>query len=298
MKVVIALGGNAFSRPAEPITQEGHLRNVEAAARVVYRIIQEGHRVLVTHGNGPQVGFFVELQKDRPAFLLDSLTAATQGLLGYLIVSALDKYLGRGRSVAVVTRVEVDCDDPAFKDPTKFIGSLYTEEEAKALAEKYGWVFKRDPRGGMRRVVPSPTPLKVVEMEAIRQLFEEGFVVVAGGGGGVPTCDGRGVEGVVDKDLASALIAAGLGADFFIILTDVDGVYLNYGKPNQKKLATVRVDELEKYYYEGHFPPGSMGPKVLAAINFIRRGGKKAAIGALEEGYEVFKGEKGTQILR
>ena len=294
---MVALGGNAFNKPGEPISQDTHLKNVDTAARVISRIVDEGYRVVVTHGNGPQVGFLAELQRDKPAFMLDALNAATQGLLGYLLVSAIDRHLGTGRSVAVVTRVEVDCGDPAFKNPTKYIGPLYHEREAEELSKRYGWQFRQDPRGGWRRVVPSPTPRRIIELEAVRRLSDAGYVVVASGGGGVPTCNGVGVEGVVDKDLAAALLAAELGADLLLILTDVDGVYINYRKPNQRRLGTVHVDELERYYAEGHFPPGSMGPKVLAAVEFVRRGGGRAAIGALEEGYEVFKGVRGTQVV-
>jgi carbamate kinase (EC 2.7.2.2) len=148
VRVVVALGGNAFNRPGEPITQETHLRNVDTAARVVARIVEEGHQVVVTHGNGPQVGYLAELQKGNGRFKLDALNAMTQGMLGYFIVSAIDKYLGRGRAVAVVTRVEVDCGDQAFKNPTKFIGPIYDKEQAETLAQQYGWQFKQDPRGG------------------------------------------------------------------------------------------------------------------------------------------------------
>lgn len=292
----MALGGNAFNRPGEPITQETHLRNVDVAARVVARIVQEGHQVVVTHGNGPQVGYLAELQKDNGTFRLDALNAMTQGMLGYFIVSALDRYLGRGRAVALVTRVEVDCDDPAFKNPTKFIGPLYSRKQAEVLAQKYGWQIRQDPRGGWRRVVASPTPLKIVEVEAVKRLLDAGFIVVAAGGGGIPICGDRGVEGVIDKDLASSLLALELDADFFMILTDTDAVYLNYRKPNQRRLDKVRVEELERYFAEGHFPPGSMGPKVQAVINFVKKTRKRAAIGALEEGYEVFSGIKGTQV--
>ena len=295
VRAVVALGGNAFNRPGEPITQETHLRNVDVAARVVARIVQEGHQVVVTHGNGPQVGYLAELQKDNGTFRLDALNAMTQGMLGYFIVSALDRYLGRGRAVALVTRVEVDCDDPAFKNPTKFIGPLYSRKQAEVLAQKYGWQIRQDPRGGWRRVVASPTPLKIVEVEAVKRLLDAGFIVVAAGGG-IPICGDRGVEGVIDKDLASSLLALELDADFFMILTDTDAVYLNYRKPNQRRLDKVRVEELERYFAEGHFPPGSMGPKVQAVINFVKKTRKRAAIGALEEGYEVFSGIKGTQV--
>jgi len=296
VRVVVALGGNAFNRPGEPITQETHLRNVDVAARVVARIMQGGHQVVVTHGNGPQVGYLAELQKDNGTFRLDALNAMTQGMLGYFLVSALDKYLGRKRATALVTRVEVDCDDPAFKNPTKFIGPLYGKEQAEALAQRYGWQFRQDPRGGWRRVVASPTPLRIVEIEAVKRLLDAGFVVVAAGGGGIPLCGDRGVEGVIDKDLASSLLAIELGTDFFMVLTDTDGVYLNYGRSNQKRLEVVTVHELEKYHAEGHFPSGSMGPKVQAVIDFVKKTGRRAAIGALEEGYDVFRGVEGTQV--
>ncbi|ACB39584.1 carbamate kinase [Pyrobaculum neutrophilum] len=297
MLVVVALGGNAFSRPGEPVSQEGHMRNVATAAQVVARIVKEGHRAVVTHGNGPQVGYFAELQKGREAFGLDALNAVTQGLLGYLIAQAIDKLLGAGMTAALVTRVEVDCRDPSAATPTKPIGPLYPEEAARELEARFGWRFAADPRGGWRRVVPSPTPVKVVEVDAIRRLVDAGFVVVAAGGGGVPICGGAGVEGVVDKDLTSSLLAVELGADLFMVLTDVDGIYLNYRRPGQRRLGVVAADELERYMSEGHFPPGSMGPKVRAVVDFVKRTGKRAAVGALEEGYEVFKGLRGTQVV-
>ncbi|MEZ0318697.1 MAG: carbamate kinase [Pyrobaculum sp.] len=297
MRVVIALGGNAFNQPGEPIRQDIHLKNVEAAAEVVARIAREGNQVLVTHGNGPQVGFFAELQKEINAFRLDALGAATQGLLGYFIVSAVDKRLGPGRAVAVFTRTEVDCNDPAFTNPTKYIGPSYSEAEARALAERYGWAFQQDPRGGYRRVVPSPAPLRILELGAVKVLLESGFVVVAAGGGGVPICNDAGVEAVVDKDLATSILAEQIGADLLVILTDIDAVYINFKKPNQKRLGVVKVGELEKYLLEGHFPPGSMGPKVEAAIRFVKSTGKRAAIGALEHGYDVYRGAAGTQVV-
>lgn len=293
MRIVVALGGNAFNKPGEPFTQETHVKNIRRAAEVVAKIVKEGNNVVVTHGNGPQVGFFAELQQ---VFMLDALTAATQGLLGYFITSAIDSLLGPGRSVAMTTRVEVDCRDPAFKNATKFIGPLYTREEAEALSIKHRWEFRQDPRGGWRRVVPSPMPLRVVEIEVIKKLVDSSHVVVAVGGGGVPICDGVGVEAVVDKDLASTLLALEIGADLFIVLTDIDGVYLNYGKPHQKKLDRVKVGELERYHTEGHFPPGSMGPKVQAAIQFVKLSKNRAAIGSIEEGYRVYRGDAGTQI--
>ncbi|MFB6490389.1 MAG: carbamate kinase [Thermoproteus sp. AZ2] len=300
MLVVIALGGNAFLRPGAEPSQEEHLRNIKAAARVIAEIAREGHSVVVTHGNGPQVGILDELQAiaNRRYFSLDAIGAATQGLLGYLIAQSIDEELrDSGRAIAVVTRSLVRLEDPAFSNPTKFVGAAYPKEVAEALAAKYGWAIRLDKARGWRRVVPSPEPVGVVEARAIRALLQEGFIVVAVGGGGVPVADGRGVEAVIDKDLASQVLANELGANALVILTDVDGVYLDYGTERQRGLGRVSVDELERYYREGQFPAGSMGPKVLAAIRFIRGGGEWAAIGRLEEGYEVFKQRRGTIIL-
>lgn len=299
MLVVVALGGNAFTRPGKPIDQEEHLRNIEIAADVIAEIAREGHSVVVTHGNGPQVGLLDELQlaAGRRYFKLDALVAASQGLLGYLLVASIDKRLGRGRAVSVVTRVLVDEDDPAFKRPTKFVGPAYPKEVAEELARRYGWTIGQDSARGWRRVVPSPDPIAVVEAEAIRALLERGYVVVASGGGGVPVSERGGVEAVVDKDLASQVLANALGADALVILTDVDGVYVDFNTPRRRRLGVVTVKELERLYDEGQFPAGSMGPKVIAAIRFIKGGGKWAAIGALEEGYRVFKRQSGTIIV-
>lgn len=297
--VVVALGGNAFTRPGKPLDQEEHLRNIEIAADVIAKIAREGHYVVVTHGNGPQVGFLDELQliAGRRYFRLDALGAATQGLLGYLLAASIDKRLGRGKAVSIITRVLVDEDDPAFKNPTKFVGPAYPKDVAEELARKYGWAIKQDSTRGWRRVVPSPDPIALVEVEAIKALVERGYVVIAAGGGGVPITDRGGVEAVVDKDLASQVLANALGADVLIILTDIDGVYIDFNTPRQKRLDVVTVRELERLYEEGQFPAGSMGPKVLAAIRFIKNGGKWAAIGALEEGYLVFRRQRGTVIL-
>lgn len=312
--VFIALGGNAFQTKGDRGTPEDYWRNAYTAARTIVRIVKEGYRVAVTHGNGPQVGIiseWMEALKGRiPPQTLDIAGAMTQGWLGYLLAQAIHNTLieegvydrVRG-AVAVVNRVAVREDDPAWANPTKFIGSWYTdEEEVRRLAEERGWIFKRDPRGGWRRVVPSPDPYRNVEVEAIRTLVREGWIVVASGGGGIPVVEragGRleGAEAVIDKDLAGEVLASALGAGYFVILTDVDGAYLNFGREGGRKLGRVTVSELERYYSEGHFPPGSMGPKVLACIRFIKRGGLRAAIGHLHEGYEVVTGVRGTQVV-
>jgi len=311
--LLIALGGNAFQTKGDKGTPEDYWKNAYRAAETVVRIVKEGYKVVVTHGNGPQVGIimeWMERSKDRiPPLTMDIAGAMTQGWLGYLLAQAISNLLVREGVkdsvkgvVAVVNQVEVRRDDPAWSNPTKYVGSWYTEEEAKKLVAEKGWVFKPDPRGGYRRVVPSPNPFNNVEVAAIKRLVDDGWIVVASGGGGIPVVRNndntlQGVEAVIDKDLAGEVLATSLGVGTFAILTDVDGVYINFGKPNQKKLDIVMVSELEKYYKEGHFAPGSMGPKVLAAIRFIKNGGRKAMIGHLYNGYEVIKGLSGTTIL-
>lgn len=311
--VLIALGGNAFQTKGEPGTPENYWKNAYRAAEIIVKIVKEGYKVAITHGNGPQVGTileWMERSKDKiPPLTMDIAGAMTQGWLGYLLMQAIGNLLIKEGIkdhvkgvVAIVNQVLVSKDDPAWQNPTKYVGSYYTEEEAKRLAKEKGWVVKPDPRGGWRRVVPSPDPKQNIEVDAVKKLLDEGWIVIASGGGGIPVIkeeDGtlKGVEAVIDKDLAGEVLATELGVGQFIILTDVDGVYLNFKQPNQKKLDVVKASELEKYYKEGHFKPGSMGPKVLAAIRFVRHGGLKAAIGHLKQGYEVVKGQAGTTIL-
>lgn len=310
----IALGGNAFQTIGDRGAPEDYWRNAYVAAKTIVRIVKNGYKVVVTHGNGPQVGIISEwmenLKHKVQPQTLDIAGAMTQGWLGYLLATAIHNTLVdeglfdvvRG-VIAVVNRVSVKRDDPAWADPTKFIGSWYMdEEEVKKLITDKGWKFKRDPRGGWRRVVPSPDPHRNVEAEAIRTLINEGWIVIASGGGGIPVieeADGKlsGVEAVIDKDLAGEVLATELAAGHFVILTDVNGVYLDYHRDKKLRLASVKVSELEGYYKQGLFPAGSMGPKVLACIRFIRHGGLRAAIGHLFEGYEVAKGLSGTQVL-
>lgn len=311
--VVVALGGNAFQSRGDRGTPEEYWRNAYRAADVVARLVEKGYRVVVTHGNGPQVGVVVEwmyaLASRIPPMTLDIAGAMTQGWLGYILQQALRNTLAQRRLlgrvvrgvVTVVNQVRVDPRDPAFSNPTKFIGPWYSGEEAKRLARERGWVMKPDPRGGWRRVVPSPDPIENIERDAVEALVDAGFVVIASGGGGVPVVEEggalRGVEAVIDKDLAAERLASALRASMLVILTDVDGVYLNYGTPHARRLGTVRVGELERYYEEGHFPPGSMGPKVLAAIRFIRSGGERAVIAHLSEGVEAVEGRAGTHVI-
>ena len=311
--LLIALGGNAFQTKGEVGTPENYWRNAYRAAETIVRIVKEGYRVAITHGNGPQVGVIMEwMERSKdviPPMSMDIAGAMTQGWLGYLLMQSIHNTLikyGIKDSVkgvvAIVNQVLVSKEDPAWRNPTKYVGSYFTEEEAKKLAKEKGWTFKPDPRGGWRRVVPSPDPKENVEVEAVKKLLNEGWIVVASGGGGIPVIrnnDGslQGVEAVIDKDLAGEVLATALEVGTFIVLTDVDGAYIDFGKPTQRKIDVMTASEAEKYYKQGHFKPGAMGPKVLASIRFVRRGGKKAIIGHLYKGYEVIKGLSGTTIV-
>jgi carbamate kinase len=313
--VVVAFGGNAFQSKGEKGTVEDYWRNAYRAAEAVVRLVEEGYRVVVTHGNGPQVGILAELmmmgykERNIPPMTLDVAGAMTQGWLGYILQQAIyNKLKEKGLLgtkvkgvVTVVTQTLVRSDDPDFKDPSKYIGPWYEKEEAEKLSRELGWVFKPDPRGGYRRVVPSPDPIIQVEIEAIKKLVESGFIVIADGGGGVPVIeDGgklRGVEAVIDKDLGAERMATALGANILLILTDVDAAYINYGTPNAKPIREITASEALKLYREGHFKPGSMGPKVLAGVRFVQNGGELAIIAHLNKALEAIRGESGTRIL-
>lgn len=306
---VIALGGNAILRRGQKGTAEEQAENVRTACRQIARVVGRGYRVVVTHGNGPQVGNILiqnEAARDRvPAMPLDVCGAQSQGQIGYLLQRELGVALwaqGVPRPVVtVVTQVVVDPQDPAFRDPTKPVGPFYAEHEARVLMEAEGWVMREDAGRGWRRVVPSPAPRRVVELDAIRELVRLGAVVVAAGGGGVPVAEGthglRGVEAVIDKDLTAQRLATELGADLLAILTDVPWVYLHYGTAEQKQLTRVTASELEAYLREGHFAGGSMRAKVEGAIAFVRAGGERAVIAALDEALAAVEGQRGTQVL-
>jgi carbamate kinase len=296
--VVAALGGNALllrGQPADAVTQRA---NVAAAVRALAELARE-HEVVVTHGNGPQVGLLAlqgEAYHGVEPYPLDVLGAESEGMIGYLLDQELVNALGARPVATLLTQVIVGADDPAFEKPTKFIGPVYTEERAQQLALSGHYTVAAD-GDHWRRVVPSPEPRAIVELPTIRLLVEAGVLVVCGGGGGIPVVvdrDGRlhGVEGVIDKDLAAALLAEGLGADALLMLTDVDGVQVNWGTPHARRLSEVSAGELAGMT----FAAGSMGPKVQAACRFADRTGHLAAIGSLADAAEILRGRRGTRV--
>jgi carbamate kinase len=308
-RIVVALGGNALLRRGADDTPEEMRRSARLAAERIADIAEAGWEVVVTHGNGPQVGRIL-LQQEAAAewatpMPLDVCGAQSQGQIGYMLqVATGDVFFERGDErpvVTVLTLTRVRPDDPAFDDPTKPVGSYYQENEAKRLAAERGWHVRPAPDGGWRRVVPSPDPYSIVEAPVIRTLVAEGAVVIASGGGGVPVVeDGPrlvGVEGVVDKDLAAAILARDVGAQTLMILTDVDAAYRNYGTPEQDRLARLSAGEARKMLDRGEFGSGSMGPKVLGAIRFVESGGRRSVIGSLDRALDALAGEVGTTIV-
>lgn len=295
---VVALGGNALLRRGEPLTPGAQVRAARTAAGAVAAAAAD-RRLVVTHGNGPQVGLLVLMSEAYGAgqsWPLDVLDAETEGQIGYIIELELDNAIDDRDTVAIITRVLVDERDPAFGNPTKFIGPLYDEDEARALVERRGWQLRPD-GDRWRRVVPSPEPKQVIQLPAIRRLLDGGLLVVCAGGGGVPVVeDGagghRGVEAVIDKDLSSCLLAVDLEADALALATDVDAVYVDWGTPEQRPIRAATPAELRALA----FPPGSMGPKVEAACRFVEQTGGRAAIGALEQVRELLDGTAGTQV--
>jgi len=310
---VVAIGGNSLIKDKSHQTVEDQYEAVKETAVHIADLIESGFNVVITHGNGPQVGFILlrsEIAKkviNLHPVPLDACGADTQGAIGYAIQRALrNEFRKRGKEkdvVTVVTMVVVDKNDPAFQNPSKPIGPFYTEEEAKEKIEAEKWIMKEDAGRGWRRVVPSPIPRKIVEINAIKTLVENGFVVVGVGGGGIPVIEDDengqivGVEAVIDKDYASSLLARELGADYFIISTAVEKVYLNFGTPDQKPIDRMTLEEARKYLKEGHFKEGSMAPKIRAVIEFLEAGGKAAIITSPESIVRAIKGETGTWIV-
>ena len=307
---VVAIGGNSLIKDKEHQTVPDQFATACETCRHIAEMIQQGWDVIITHGNGPQVGFIL-LRSELARHVLhtvplDSCGADTQGAIGYMLQQCLyNEFLRRGmkkQAATVVTQVVVDKDDPAFQNPTKPIGPFMTKEEALRRKEEDGWDVMEDAGRGWRRVVPSPIPLEIIELDAIKALVDQGFVVIAVGGGGIPVIrleDGslKGVEAVIDKDYASSLLAVGVQADLFLISTAVEKVALNYGKPNQVWLDKMTLEEAKRYYEEGHFPPGSMGPKIKAIIQYLEQGGKEAIITNPENLTRALKGETGTRIV-
>jgi carbamate kinase len=302
VRIVIALGGNALIRRSDPMTTEVQRKNIEIAARAIAPLAAE-HSIVVVHGNGPQVGL-LSLQADAyrgaEPYPLDVLDAGTQGMIGYLIQQELRSLLPPECQVTtLLTMILVDPDDPAFGNPTKFVGPVYPKQDADKLAGEKGWSFRQDGES-WRRVVPSPKPRTIVEIQPITWLLDRGAVVICAGGGGIPTMHPAGggpailgVEAVIDKDLAGELLARDVGADLFLMATDVDGVYLDWGTPQARRLGQVSASDLADH----SFAAGSMGPKVKAAVNFAGKTGKRAAIGALDDITAIVAGTAGTNVV-
>ena len=308
-RAIVALGGNAITVERVEDTIANQFANTRRSLQTIVELARQGYDLCITHGNGPQVGnalLRVELAHGTaPELPLGICVADTEGGMGYMIEQSLQNRLdkeGVARQVCtIITQMVVDVDDPSVKNPTKFIGQFYTEDEAKRLASERHWMVKADANRGWRRVVPSPIPLTCLEKDVIRKLLDHHYIVIAAGGGGIPVyidpkLGYEGVDAVIDKDRASAVLGREVGAELFLILTSIDQAAINFGKPNQKALGEVTVSEIQRYYDEGHFPPGSMGPKVEAAIDFVNHGGRLVIITSLEKASEALAGNAGTRI--
>jgi carbamate kinase len=307
---VVAIGGNSLIRDGDHQTVADQFEATRETCAHIASMVEQGWEVIITHGNGPQVGFILlrsELaSKAVHTVPLDSCGAETQGDLGYMIQQCLyNEFLSRGIKnpvATIVTQVLVRKNDPAFKNPSKPIGPFYSRKKAEKYRKERKWSVAEDAGRGWRRVVPSPMPVRIIEQDAIKTLVDEGVVVIAAGGGGIPVIKEKGklkgVEAVIDKDYASAILAIGLEADLFLVSTAVEKVALNFGKNNQKLLDRMTLPEAKKYYRQGHFPPGSMGPKIRAIINYLEHGGRKAIITNPENLENALLEKTGTHIVR
>jgi carbamate kinase len=308
-KALIAIGGNSLIRAGERGTIEEQFGNAKATASSIAKMIILGWDIVITHGNGPQVGAAL-LRSERASsevytHTLDMCVATTQSEIGFILQRALDmelKAAGVEKFVVTIpTMVRVDENDIAYKKPAKPIGPFYTKEVAEAKKRSLGWDIVEDASRGYRRVVASPEPIEVLELDFIKKVLDMGITAIALGGGGIPVIRKNdeiiGSEAVIDKDRSSALLAGCLGVDIFIISTDTDQVYLNYKKPNQQGLKNCTADEMQKYFDEGQFPPGSMGPKIQSAIKFLKNGGKKCIITSYEYLMDAIAGNAGTHII-
>jgi carbamate kinase len=306
--LLVAVGGNAIIRAGQKGTVQGQFENAASTAEAIVRLISAGHRVVVTHGNGPQVGAMLTRSELTAAHAyrlpLDCCVATTQGEIGYVLQYALWQAMqAQGLKtpvVSLITQVLVDRADPAFARPTKPIGPFYTKDVAERNRDLFGWTVVEDSRGGYRRVVPSPEPLEIIELEAIRACVDRGLVVIAAGGGGIPVFNDNdlsaGVEAVIDKDHTSAILASQLGADLFVIETDVDRVCLDFRTPEERPLDHLSLEEARRHLAEGQFPPGSMGPKIHACTVFLERGGAEAVITNRARLVDAVQGTGGTRL--
>lgn len=310
LKALIAVGGNSLIRAGERGTIEEQYANACSTAKSIVQMVKLGWEIIITHGNGPQAGAAL-LRSERAAgevytHTLDMCVATTQSEIGYILHRAMEKELNKAGIKKLVTTIPtmvmVDKKDQAFQNPTKPIGPFYSKEIAEEKHNALGWDIVEDASRGYRRVVASPEPVEVLQLEIIKKIMDLGVIAIALGGGGIPVIkNGKGEiigsEAVIDKDRSSALLALGLDVDLFIISTDADQAYLNFKKPNQKGIAKVNVEEMEKYYAQGHFAPGSMGPKVESTIKFIKNGGKKAIITSFEYLMDALEEKAGTHII-
>ena len=307
MLIVAAIGGNAILRKNEKPSVNTQMKNIAHVSRELVAIAKK-HNLVLTHGNGPQVGNILirseeALGKAYPLPLF-ACVAESQGEIGFMIEQSIQNELSKEHIkkdvVTVLTQTIVDKNDPSIKNPSKPIGPYYTKKEAMHLKKK-GFTVAKDPRGGYRRIVPSPKPIKIIETDTIKKLANSGVIVVSVGGGGIPVFKNhslKGIDAVIDKDAASACLAKSISADALLILTDVSHAYMNYKKPGQKKLTRIHLKDIEKYHEEGHFSPGSMGPKIEAAIDFIKNGGKKCIITNMENVQKALDEDYGTVIVK
>lgn len=308
---LIAFGGNALIERGKEGTQQEQLSNADKVSDILFGIIQKGYDLILVHGNGPQVGnILIQIEEavtKVPPLSLDICVAQTEGSIGYMLEKSLiNTFKNKGikkEVVSILTEIEVRKNDPAIKNPTKPIGPFYTKYRADYLQMQKGWKMIEDSNRGYRKVVPSPKPVAILKMDLIQDLIKKGYVVIAAGGGGIPVYRDRagklhGIEAVIDKDYAAGIIAKQIGVDLFIILTDIDEVYLNFGKEDQKPIASMTVAQAKKYLREGQFPPGSMGPKIEAAIDFVEHCRKEVLISSLNKVVEAVKGKCGTFIKK
>jgi len=311
-KAVLALGGNAIIKAGQKGTIAEQFKNTRESLPGIVQLIKQGYKLAITHGNGPQVGNLLiqqlaGIEKNIAPLPLGILNAATEGTMGYMIEQSLQNILTKEkisrRVTTIVSQVKVDKNDPSIKNPSKPVGPFFTKEEADKFSKEYGWTMIEDSGRGYRQVVASPKPLEVIQSKLIKNLVEEGTITIACGGGGIPFYeedDGtyEGFDAVIDKDFASALLAKEIEADLLVILTGIEKVAINFGKPDQKELDTLTVAEAKGYYNKGQFPKGSMGPKILAAIGFIESGGNEVLITSIDKVVEAFDKKTGTRIVK